>query len=242
MTGGAGRDDLAGSAAANTLTGGAGNDVLRATAGDDVLDGGAGLDTADYSARPPGVVVNLTAGSATSSGATDLLVAVENVVGGAGNDVLTGDGNVNVLSGGGGNDRLRGFAGADALDGGAGTDTVDYASFFSPNHNVGVVVNLAAGEATGDGADSLTAIEDVRGSSFDDKIVGDGQVNRLSGGDGADRITGGGGKDVLLGENDPDVIFARDGLRDRVDGGDGRDRARVDRGRDVVRSIAVRMR
>jgi Ca2+-binding RTX toxin-like protein len=195
----------------------------------------------DYSSRPPGVVVNLTAGSGTSSGAADLLVAIENAVGGAGDDVLTGDGNVNVLSGGGGDDRLRGFAGADLLDGGAGTDTVDYASFFSPNHRVGVVVNLATGEATGDGADALTAIENVRGSSFDDRLVGGSQANRLSGGDGADMLTGGGGKDVLLGGNDGDLILARDGARDRVYGGDGRDRARVDR-RDVVRSVAVRLR
>jgi len=32
-----------------------------------------------------------------------------------------------------------------------------------------VIVNLAAGDARGDGADSLVGIENVRGSSFDDK-------------------------------------------------------------------------
>jgi Ca2+-binding RTX toxin-like protein len=238
LTGGAGRDELTGSTAANTIAGGAGNDVLRATAGDDVLDGGAGADRVDYSARPPGVAVNLTEGRATSSGATDLLVAVENATGGSGADLLTGDGNINILEGGSGDDRLRGFGNADVLDGGIGTDTADYSAFYSANRSVGVIVDLSAGHATGDGADSLAGIENVRGSSFDDSIAGDGQANRLSGGDGRDTITGRGGNDLLLGGDGADFFAARDGLRDRVYGGPGRDRARVDR-RDIVRGVAV---
>jgi Ca2+-binding RTX toxin-like protein len=101
-----------------------------------------------------------------------------------------------------------------------------------------VVVDLTAGEAVGDGVDSLTEIQNVRGSAFDDRIVGNGQANTLRGGDGRDVITGAGGRDLLEGGNDADTLEARDGRRDRVFGGPGRDRARVDR-RDVRRSIAV---
>ena len=278
LTGGAARDRLTGGAGANVLIGGAGNDVLRASAGGDILDAGAGVDTVDYSARPPRVTVNLTAGSATSSGTEDVLVAIENAAGGAGNDLLTGDANANVLSGGSGNDRLRGLggddtlrggggadvltgaAGGDDLDGGAGADTADYSGFFSANLLVGVVVDLHRGEATGDGADSLAQVENVRGSEFDDRIVGNlrpnvllgsggkdlidgrGGADRLTAGAGNDVLTGGKGRDRLLGGPGSDRLLARDGVRDRVDGGPGRDTARVDSRRDQVKSVAVLLR
>ena len=242
VTGGSGRDALAGGPGPNTISGGAGNDSLLASAGGDVLDGGAGSDTIDYSSRPPGVVVNLTAGTGSSSGDVDLITTVENVTGGSGADLLIGDAAGNTLDGGPGVDRLRGLAGADSLVGGTGVDTVDYATFFPANGRIGVVVNLAAGEAIGDGTDTLAQIENARGSSFDDRLFGNSQVNTLQGGDGNDYLSGSGGKDVLSGGDGADTFQARDGLRDRVYGDAGRDSARVDRGRDFVRSIAVFIR
>ncbi len=242
VTGGSGRDTLTGTVGPNSLAGGAGNDLLMATAGADVLDGGAGSDTVDYSSRPPGVVVNLTSGTAASAGDVDLLTTVENATGSSGADLLTGDGAVNTLEGGDGNDRLRGLAGADSLSGGGGVDTVDYATFFPTNGRVGVVVNLAAGEAVGDGADSLALIENATGSSFDDRLLGNSLGNTLQGGDGNDYLSGGRGQDVLRGGDDADTIQARDGIRDRVFGDAGRDRARVDRRRDVVRGVEIRLR
>ena len=242
VTGGSGRDSLAGGPTANVLAGGTGNDTLVATAGSDVLDGGAGSDTADYSTQPPGVTVNLTAGTGSSSGDTDLLTAVENVTGSSGADALTGDGAANVLDGGDGNDTLRGLAGADTLTGGADTDTVDYATFFPANGRIGVVVNLASGEAVGDGTDSLAQIENVDGSSFDDRLVGNGQANRLRGAAGRDYIVGSGGQDRLRGGDEADTILARDGALDDVFGDGGRrDKARVDQGLDSVRGVEVRI-
>ena len=49
-------------------------------------------------------------------------MGVENVIGSAHADALTGDGNRNVLHGGLGADTISGGAGADALHGGAGAD------------------------------------------------------------------------------------------------------------------------
>ena len=239
VTGGSGRDALAGGPGPNTISAGAGNDSLLASAGGDVLDGGAGSDTVDYSARPPGVVVNLTAGTGSSSGDVDLITTVENVTGGSGADVLTGDAAGNTLDGSAGGDRLRGLAGADSLVGGPGADTVDYSTFFPANGRIGVVVNLAAGEAIGDGTDTLARIENARGSSFDDRLFGNSLVNTLEGGHGRDYVYGAAGKDVMRGGAGADTIQARDGVRDRVYGGADRDSARVDRGRDFVRSIAV---
>jgi Ca2+-binding RTX toxin-like protein len=242
VTGGSGRDTLTGDIGPNVLTGGAGNDVLRASAGGDVLDGGTGLDTVDYSLRPPGVIVNLTTGLGSSPGALDLITASENATGGTGADLLVGDGAVNSLDGGAGDDRFRGLGGADVLIGGGGSDTVDYSTFFPTNQRIGVVVNLTTGDAAGDGADSLSLIENIRGSSFDDRLIGNTLVNTIQGSGGADYILGGSGRDVLRGGDGNDTIYARDGFRDQVLGDADRDRARVDRGRDVVRSIAVFIR
>ena len=66
---------------------------------------------------------------------------IENVIGGAGNDNIIGDGSNNVLNGGAGNDTFNGMTGADTMIGGLGNDT--YAV-----DNVGDVVIENAGEGT----------------------------------------------------------------------------------------------
>ena len=133
----------------NALNGGSSNDLLAGGPDDDVLTGGSGTDTADFSEAASAVVVNLASGSATGEG-SDTLVGILNVIGGTGDDGLTGDTNANVLSGGAGADTLAGGLGNDTLAGGTGADTVDYASVIGD-----VTVNLAAGTATGDGTDTL---------------------------------------------------------------------------------------
>ncbi|MGH6645175.1 MAG: hypothetical protein ACRED3_21015, partial [Bradyrhizobium sp.] len=86
----------------------------------------SGADRADFRDKTAAVVVTL-------NGATDAVVTVggvaedtirniEGVLGGVGNDTLTGDVNVNVLNGGAGNDKLFGGDGADNLTGGVGAD------------------------------------------------------------------------------------------------------------------------
>ncbi len=84
-----------------------------------VLNGGAGVDLIDYSSFARGVVVNMALGNATKVAA---LSNVENATGGAGNDLLVGDANDNVLRGLGGRDVMIGGKGADQLFGGAGED------------------------------------------------------------------------------------------------------------------------
>jgi Ca2+-binding RTX toxin-like protein len=48
--------------------------------------------------------------------------SVENLIGGSGNDTLTGDANANQIDGAAGNDTLNGGLGADTLIGGAGRE------------------------------------------------------------------------------------------------------------------------
>ena len=103
------------------------------------------------------------------------------IIGGKGHKINAGN---NVLAGGVGNDRL---------DGGSGVDTADYGSVMA-----GVNVNLMTGAATGDGNDVLESIENVRGGSGNDTIIGDARNNYIDGGAGADVLTGNGGADSFL--------------------------------------------
>ncbi|MGK9169198.1 M10 family metallopeptidase C-terminal domain-containing protein [Inquilinus limosus] len=197
ITGGHGNDTLIGNAGANVLQGQDGDDLLRGGAGADRLDGGAGIDTAGYDFASTGVTVDLSTGKGTAGEALgDILVGIENLVGGQGNDTLTGDAGANVLQGGNGDDVMRGGAGADRLDGGNSTDT---ASYFTSN--IGVIVNLAAGTASGGDAqgDVLISIENLSGSQGSDQLTGDAWANTLQGWNGNDTLRGGAGTDVLDG-------------------------------------------
>lgn len=112
------------------------------------------------------------------------LAGVDELWGGAGNDTLDG---------GDGDDLLVGGSGNDVIIGGAGIDTVAFVGAVS-----GVSVNLATGQATGDGADTLSGIENVEGTAFDDVIVGDAGANWLRGNGGVDSLSGGAGNDILV--------------------------------------------
>ncbi len=120
-------------------------------------------------------------------------------------DIVIGNLGSDNLSGGPGNgDVVRGDGGNDIIDGGGGNQ--DIASF-ATSPKPGVVVNLAAGTATGDGHDTLRNVDDVVGSPFNDQINGDDGVNRIDGGPGNDDIDGG----APGGGGDPDQGFGGPG-------------------------------
>jgi Ca2+-binding RTX toxin-like protein len=128
IDGGDGDDRLIGEDGDDIIMGGNGDDFLVAAtgAGDDQYDGGADIDTISFSSAIDSVTVNLEQGMAVGVDIdTDSISAVENVIGGAGDDVIIGDALDNILSGAAGNDTIRGGAGADTLDGDAGNDTLD---------------------------------------------------------------------------------------------------------------------
>ena len=138
-----------------------------------------------------------------------------------GNDTLDGGAGNDTLNGGAGNDVLRGGLGNDVLDGGDGTDTADYSVASGK-----VTVNLATtgwqSVGGGMGSDTLTDIENVRGSSLGDALTGTGAANRIDGGGGADFIYGLGGDDVLFGGTGGDTVDGGAG-NDTVVGGAGND-------------------
>jgi Ca2+-binding RTX toxin-like protein len=76
------------------------------------------------------------------------------------------------------------------------------------------MVDLAAGNATGDGSDTLAGVEDIDGSRFDDVITGSAGSNWLFGETGNDTLSGGDG--------DNDGLWGGDG-NDTLDGGLGQD-------------------
>lgn len=118
-----GADIIWGEDGDDLLYGGEHDDVLRGGAGDDVLNGGGGSDSADYSTFLIDITVSLANPSAQDTGGgLDTLVSIENLIGGEGDDHLTGDVRDNTLNGGAGDDWLSGGAGDDILFGGAGVD------------------------------------------------------------------------------------------------------------------------
>ncbi|RON54011.1 retention module-containing protein [Pseudomonas frederiksbergensis] len=136
----------------------------------------------------------------TGTSGDDVLVAGtgNNILnGGDGNDVLTAGSGNNEMHGGAGNDLLYSGPGNDLLDGGTGIDTVSYA-----HATAGVTVDLSlltAQNTLGAGTDTLTGIENLVGSNFNDTLTGDNNNNVINGGLGNDTLNGGGGDDILIG-------------------------------------------
>ena len=185
IRGGGGDDDLVGDGydargtplpnGADRLEGGDGTDTLEGDTGPgpaaDQLDGGAGSDQVSYAAAVEPVLLSLAGGPPEGAAAGDVIVAVEGIVGGEKDDVLTGDGGANFLVGGSGADVMSGGGGDDTLWADDGADTL----------------------LGGDGNDEL------EGSSGVDRLVGGGGADKLmAGGDGVvDRLRCGTGRDQV---------------------------------------------
>jgi len=164
-----------------------------------VWDAG-GIDTFDFSGYGAAQNINLQQGAFSDVGGAvgNVAIAVntdiENAIGGGGNDSLTGNALNNRLIGNAGDDTLWGGGGDDVLSGGAGSDTASYVGASSA-----VTVNLAlitAQNTGGAGIDTLTSIENLMGSSFNDILTGTAGANSLDGGAGDDILVGGAGDDV----------------------------------------------
>jgi Ca2+-binding RTX toxin-like protein len=233
-----------------TIVGTAASETIRGTAGDDVIVGGGGALDALYGL---GGDDRLCADSESARGVSvwggpgdDRIRGSGELFGGGGNDRVTSpqrDSSSEALFGGPGDDvlRSRGTEANNMLPG-PGDDTVigGRGAFFnivnfrtSPR---GVVVDLAAGTAVGQGHDALVRMNSVIGSDhadtmfgddapvshFDllfgrdgnDVLVGRGSHNGLSGGDGDDYLAGGPIGDGLSGGTGRDTLLARGGNDD----------------------------
>ncbi|MGA0533554.1 matrixin family metalloprotease [Hansschlegelia sp. KR7-227] len=242
ITGDDGANRLVGGDGADTLTGGAGADTLIGGAGRDRIDGGAKVyndingqpfvnfdqaDTLDYGDKTYSFRLTLaavdtskpkpaTATAIFSDGERDTIQRIENVVGGAGNDLITGN-NVNnrlfggdgadSIDGGAADDTVSGGAGHDVLKGGAGSDQVMF-----DDATGGLTVRLGADGAAsvvqigGVAADTISQFENVVGGAFDDRFTGNESANFFLGGAGADIFVGGAGPDQYQGGDGSDLV------------------------------------
>jgi Ca2+-binding RTX toxin-like protein len=201
LEGEAGDDTLYGGDGNDEIDGGTGDDLIVATADDDgadIIDGGDDSDTIDYSALTGAtnrIVATLhedantdttvevyddtEANSTANDDSDDVNVAtnddtiqdIENIIGTSGNDTFTGNTKSNTLAGG------------------AGTDTVNYN--YTAIHADGVMVDLH-NDIAKEGAgrlveDTITDIENVVGSNYDDSfITKEGVNNVIDAGEGSE--------------------------------------------------------
>ena len=232
LNGGEGNDVLSGNAGYDVVTGGAGDDTLTGGDDNDRIDGGIGTDTAMFTGSVA-VAVNLsnTGPQATGHG-KDTIINVENVVSGAGNDILIGNGNANSLiagsgddtmSGEDGNDDLAGQGGNDMVSGGVGDDRL-CGGAGNDNLNGGSGMDKLFG---GVGNDSLT------GASGSDTLYGNAGADSIDGGTSADTLYGGTGNDTMLGDSSNDLIFGESG-NDVLLGGSGKDTLSGGKGLDTL--------
>nr|WP_269769548.1 M10 family metallopeptidase C-terminal domain-containing protein [Roseomonas rubea] len=172
------------------VRGNAGNDSM---VGPSALNRGLMLDYF-YDTATQGVSVNLATGRASdglftpfagAGGGVDSFSNFTAVRGGLASDTLIG---------GTTNDRFRGMGGSNSIDGGLGFDLADYTG-----NNGNVTVNLATGRAAHQmgGTDTLVSIEEIRGSTASDTILGSGANERMRGNAGNDTMVGAGGIDTL---------------------------------------------
>jgi Ca2+-binding RTX toxin-like protein len=164
-------DRLFGNGGNDELSGGGGDDFMSGGTGHDVLEGGPGSDTADYSEKLDSVVVTLAnpVKSIVKVGGIeeDELFNVENVIGGSGNDAITGDGLVNMLVGNDGDDRLSGGDGNDRLQGGAGRDRIDGGK---DNDEID----------SGEGKDALTGGKSSDSFAFSTTLDANGNLDKIT--------------------------------------------------------------
>jgi len=213
-------EKVAGTSGADSLTGGdvadktdaIGNRVtewLRGNGGNDTLTGGAGADfaaAADYSNNTSGQAVNANLRTGVASDGldgTDKLVNIDFLVGGAGNDSLTG-GSVSRDPSGNFFEIFRGNAGNDTLDGSNSSSDGDYASSdradYSRNTTTQAInVSLASGQASDGmgGTDTLISIDQVYGGAGNDTLIGGSGGETFDGGAGNDSIDGSAGSDQV---------------------------------------------
>jgi uncharacterized delta-60 repeat protein len=219
--------DVYGGNGNDRIGGGAGNDTLEGGLGADYLSGGAGTDTADYFRRTEDLFI--TPENAANDGAAaerdNVRSDVENVLGGHGDDTLTGSSADNYLFGNDGDDTVRGLYGDDRIDGGygadfmsggPGVDTIDYSARGpDPVSFSGVTVTLGD-SAANDGApgegDNAQA-DNVIGTNAPDRLTGSGLDNVIDGRGGNETLSGAAGDDTLIGGPDSN----------RFDGGPGDD-------------------
>ena len=264
LDGGDGNDVLVGNRGDDTMRGGFGNDRMVWNNGDgtDLMDGGAGFDTAEVNFFTDLVNTDLqnddrariqTAGNGVLFARTEVNGQTQFGL----FEIEITDTEALEVNFGGGDDtaELVGDVAGEidiSLDGGAegeNGDTLDLSELDSAavvNLDVaGLNVLTQIGSVQIDGNKvAAKDFENVIGSDFDDRILGNAENNLLEGGNGDDTLEGGDGNDTLVGNKGDDTMrggFGNDRMvwnngdgTDLMDGGAGYDTAEVNFFTDLV--------
>jgi Ca2+-binding RTX toxin-like protein len=137
------------------------------------------------------------------------------IYGKAGNDTIYGGKGTDKIYGGGGSDYIYASPLDKLIHGGAGNDTLDFSLYVADASGQGVNARLAGGDlglwpnqngspvyVTG----AIKYVENLIGSNYDDALMGNNAVNKISGGAGDDWIIGWGSGDFLTGGADADMF------------------------------------
>lgn len=213
------------------------NATLFPTLSYTIFDSG-GIDTLDYSGFSQNQLIDLREAAFSNIGgrvgnvSIALGTVIENAIGGAGADVITGNAAANLLDGHGG---------VDTMSGGAGSDV------YYVDTSLDVVI-----ETSGQGQDevrtygsyTLAPLADIEslvvvdtGSAASLNLVGNGMGQMLTGNAGANVLRGLGGDDVLAGNAGDDILDGGEGS-DLLSGGLGNDLYIVDNAADLVTEIS----
>ena len=190
INGSAEDDDIRSGAGNDSVNGGLGRDHIFDEAGNDTMNGGDDWDTLSYEEAYwrwesfRGVNLDALTGIALDPyGNTDSFSNFERY-----KDTFYAD----TLKGANINEEFSITRGNDIVDGRGGFDIVDYSESNFWGAKRGVNVNLSTGVATDSwgGTDTLSNVEGIRGSTFNDTLVGNGLDNEFDGGKGRDRYDG----------------------------------------------------
>ncbi|WP_237772510.1 calcium-binding protein [Herbaspirillum robiniae] len=165
------------------------DDVFYASSFANILNGRGGSDTVNYSLSTSsdgvnGVTVDLSSGLGSGNYAQgDVYTSIENAVGSAYKDSLTGFATVGTQS------VLEGGAGADTITAVAANRAYTYASY--AGSAAGVTIDLKNGTGAGGDAqgDTLVNIDNVLGSTHDDLFIASTAANIFKGNGGVDTVS-----------------------------------------------------
>jgi Ca2+-binding RTX toxin-like protein len=202
----------------NLLSGNTGNNLLNGEGGADGMNGGAGNDV--YFVDDVGDVVNELPGEGNDTvfstahfrlsanvetlilqGSADLQgygnTSINTIYGGAGNDLLNGDADADLMAGGAGNDAyfVDNFADAVFENPGEGNDTVFSSAHFRLSPNVENLILQGSADLQG------------YGNNLSNVLYGNVGSNILNGEGGVDAMFGGAGNDAYFVDNTSDAAI-----------------------------------
>ncbi len=259
LSGGEGNDTLEGDSGFDILVGDEGDDNLEGASGDDTYfythtgtenlgsdtiaeltgsdnDAADGLQFEGFSSGV-NVDLNSTAAQAVYTNLTITLnsnVSLEVVVGGSGNDTISGNGRDNLLGGRAGNDEISGNSGSDLLNGGLGDDSLTggtgsdtYQFYRESSEDLGSDTLTEGTGGSNDPADKLDLSDFGAAVSIDLSLTTLQAIHAnldltLNAGDAFENIVGSVGDDTITGNSRNNLLEGGAG-NDSIDAGSGND-------------------